>query len=56
VVNSERMTTSIDPSVDELLLLEEHQHHIPNFVFANIKPIGVSDDNNHLLKNFLFIY
>jgi hypothetical protein len=38
------MTTSIDPSVDELLLLEENQYHIPNFVLANVKPIGVSQD------------
>ncbi|CAF1384062.1 unnamed protein product [Adineta steineri] len=34
------MTTSIDPSVDELLLLQEKQYHIPNFVFTNVKPIG----------------
>ncbi|CAF1009063.1 unnamed protein product [Rotaria sordida] len=34
------MTTSIDPSVDELLLLQENQYPIPNFVFANLKPIG----------------
>ncbi|CAF0924149.1 unnamed protein product [Rotaria sp. Silwood1] len=34
------MTTSIDPSVDELLLLQENQYPMPNFVFANLKPIG----------------
>ncbi|CAF1481686.1 unnamed protein product [Adineta steineri] len=34
------MTTSIDPSVDELLLLQEKQYHIPNFVVTNVKPIG----------------
>jgi len=39
------MTTSIDPSVDELLLLQENQYHQPNFVFANIKPIGVSEES-----------
>jgi hypothetical protein len=39
------MTTSIDPSVDELLLLEENQYHMPNFVFANVKPIGVSEND-----------
>ncbi|CAF2400245.1 unnamed protein product [Rotaria sp. Silwood2] len=34
------MTTSIDPSVDELLLLQENQYRIQNFVLANLKPIG----------------
>ncbi|CAF1410937.1 unnamed protein product [Rotaria magnacalcarata] len=34
------MATSLDPSVDELLLLQENQYPIPNLVFANIKPIG----------------
>jgi len=38
------MTTSIDPSIDELLSLQENQYHMPNLVFANIKPIGVSED------------
>ncbi len=45
MINNEKMTTSIDPSVDELLLLQENQYHQPNFVFANIKPIGVSEEN-----------
>jgi hypothetical protein len=49
VINKEKMSTSIDLSVDELLLLQENQYHMPNFVFANIKPIGVSEDN-FLLK------
>ena len=38
------MTTSIDLSVDELLLLEENQHRISNFLFTNVKPIGVSEN------------
>lgn len=35
------MTTSIDPSRDELFLLDDNQYQIPNVVLANIKPIGV---------------
>lgn len=34
-------TTTIDLSIDELLLLEENQYQTSNVVFANIKPIGV---------------
>ena len=36
------MTTSIDPSIDELLSLQENQYHMPNVIFNKIKPIGVS--------------
>ena len=35
------MTTSIDPSRDELFLLDDNQYQIPNVVLTNIKPIGV---------------
>jgi hypothetical protein len=49
------MTTSIDPSVDELLLLEENQSHMSNFVLTNIKPIGVSSEKKDLIS-FLFVY
>lgn len=48
------MTTSIDPSVDELLLLQENQYHRQNyFVLTNVKPIGVS--LNKLERYTLFI-
>ncbi len=45
MIDNESMTTSINPSVDEVLSLQENQYQMPNFVFANIKPIGVSKDN-----------
>jgi hypothetical protein len=49
------MTTSIDLSIDELLLLEENQYHMSNLVLANIKPIGVSEtDRSNLFLICLF--
>ncbi len=48
------MTTSIDLSVDELLLLQENQYHMSNFVLANVKPIGVSRVMS-LISFYLFI-
>lgn len=36
------MTTSLDPSIDEVLLLQENQYPMSNLVFTNMKPIGVS--------------
>ena len=44
MIANRRMTTSIDPSVDELLLLQENQCPIPNVILANIKPIGVNKE------------
>ncbi|CAF0785658.1 unnamed protein product [Adineta ricciae] len=34
------MTSATDLSVDELLLLQENQHHVSNYITSNVKPIG----------------
>ncbi|CAF1463147.1 unnamed protein product [Adineta ricciae] len=34
------MTSSTDLSVDELLLLQENQYHVSNYITSNVKPIG----------------
>ena len=38
------MSSCIDPSVDDLLLLEEYQRRGSETIWSHIKPIGVSDE------------
>ena len=38
------MSTYIDPSVDDLLLLEENQRRGSETIWSHIKPIGVSEE------------